>query len=92
MVLLNVRKNIFEDAQFIRLVERALEARMEFIIVHEQNSKESCEFNQIIDETPDNLPARGIFMNIAVPFYAKEENRTISIYLLLKKISDVYSS
>ena len=44
VVLLNVRKDIFKDAQFIRLVERTLEARMEFVIVHEQDSKESCEF------------------------------------------------
>ena len=92
VVLLNIRKNVFKDVQFIRLVKRDLEAKMEFVLVHEQDSKESCEFKQIIDETPDDLLARGIFNNIAVPFYAKEEYRAISMYLLLEKISDVYSS
>ena len=92
VVIFNLRKNVLKDAQFVRIVERALEARMKFVLVHEQDSKESCEFEQITDETPNDLLARGIYNNIAVPFYAKEEYRVISMYILLKKISDVHSS
>ena len=36
VALLNLRKNTIKDAQSTRLVESSLEARMEFVLVHEQ--------------------------------------------------------
>ena len=94
VVLLYLRKSIFEenDATFNNLVENALEIGMQFVLVHERDSDKSCEFEQIIKQTPEALIARGIYNSIAVPLYTKTEYRTISMHLLMKKINDACSS
>ena len=62
-------------------------------MIHEQDvDRGHCTFEQIIRQTPNELLARGLFNEIAVPLYRRAEYRDVSLKLVLKKVHDYFSS
>jgi len=95
VLLLYLNKDVFKDVdgRVSELVKVSLEKEMRTVLVYEQDAKEgSCGFNLIMCQTPDELLARGLFDELAIPLYTISEYRSVCLSLLLQRMSDICSS
>ena len=95
VLLLYLNKDLFKDqnGEVSKLVELSLKKGMKPVLVYEQDAvKGKCEFTTLYNQTPDVVKACGIFNELAIPMYTIPAYRTMSLYLLLQKMSDTCSS
>jgi len=95
VLLLYLNKDLFNDSdgEVSELVELSLKKGLKPVLVNEQDAEEGkCEFPLLISQTPDELHTYGLFDELAISLYNIPEYRTVSLYLLLQKMSEICSS
>jgi len=95
VMLLYLNKDLFKDkyGEVSGLVELFLKKGIKLLLVYEEDAKEGkCEFDILYSQTPDELLAYGLLDELAIPLYTIPAYRTVSLYLLLQKMSDICSS
>jgi len=89
VMLLYLNKDLFNDAtgKLKNFVVSLLDENVKIIMIHEQDvEKGHCSFEEIIHLTPNDVLARGLYNDIAIPLYTRAEYRDVSLNLVLKKL------
>jgi len=95
VMLLYLNEDSFKDpkGRLKEVVTLLYDENVNIVMVHEQDvDKGQCTFDQIIRQTPNDLVARGLYNDIALPLYTRAEYRDVSLNLMLKKMNDFSSS
>jgi len=89
LLYLNNATSFNKESKLLEIVKMAKNKGTSIILVHEQDiGKGGCPFSLVIEKTSTELldPPFKIFREIAIPLYTRDEYRTISLRLVLRRM------